>query len=75
MAKSKAKLKTKTSEAILQELAEQFTHTMATEGISRDDALLVVLNMLRYHSGLCFDKDMHEAFMEDFTVMLRRYAE
>jgi hypothetical protein len=75
MAKFKAKLKTKTSEAKLQELAEQFTHTMATEGISRDDALLVVLNMLRYHSGLCFDKDMHEAFMEDFTMLLRRYAE
>ena len=34
MTKSKAKLKTKTSEAKLQELAEQFTHTMATGGIT-----------------------------------------
>ena len=75
MAKSKARLKTKSPEGKLQELAEQFTHTMATECISKDDALLVVLNMLRYHSGLCFDKDMHEAFMEDFKVLLRRYAE
>ena len=43
-------------------LCEAVTLEMGKSGISKEDALLVVLNVLRYHSSLCMDEHAHAKF-------------
>jgi hypothetical protein len=66
------KKKNKRSEKKLQSVAEKCTFLIATEGVSAEDALVIVLDMLRYHSSLVMDPDRHEAFVEGVVAVLRR---
>lgn len=59
------------SEKKLQNLAETCTGLIATAGVSDEDALLVVLNMLQHHSSLVMDSASHNAFIDGFEAMLR----
>lgn len=67
------------NEQHLQDLAEQCTMTLATGWrrglVSAEDALLVVLNMLRYHSSLVMDKARHDAFMIGIKALLQAASE
>jgi len=60
------------SEEKLQNLAEKCTLLFAKSGVSAMDALLIVLNMLRYHSSLVMDDASHDAFMDGFKSLLQR---
>ena len=65
------KKKTK-SKKKLQNLAETCTGLIATAGVSAEDDLVIVINMLRHHPSLVMDPESHDAFMDGFNALLRR---
>lgn len=65
------KKKTK-SEKKMQNMAQTCTRLIAKAGVSAEDALVIVLDMLRYHSGLVMAPDRHEVFVDDVVAILRR---
>ena len=64
------KKKTK-SEKKLENLAETCTGLITTAGVSDEDALAIILNMLKYHSSLMMDTATHEAFIDGLKSLLR----
>ncbi len=64
--------KKKKSEKKLQDLAETCTGLIATAGVSAEDALAIVLNMLKYHSSLMMDTARHDSFIAGVKLVLRR---
>ncbi len=61
------------SEVQLKNIAQSFTMLMATnKGISKWDALSVVLGMLHFHTSLCMDKRIHRAFLAEVNEALQR---
>ena len=63
--------KKRKSEKKLQNLAETCTGLIATAGVSAEDALLIVLNMLQHHSSLVMDTASHDAFIDGLKSLLR----
>jgi hypothetical protein len=58
-------------ETTLQNLAEKCTRLIATADVSAEDALVIVLNMLRYHSSLVMDPISLDAFTDGLKSLLR----
>jgi hypothetical protein len=62
----------KNADAKLKKVAQKCTMLIAKSGVSRADGLLIVLNMLRYHSSLCMNKAEHDAFDNGIKALLQR---
>ena len=62
----------KNTDAKLKKLAQKCTVMIAKSGVSREDGLLIVLNMLRYHSSLCMSKAEHDAFVNGIKALLQQ---
>ena len=62
----------KNTDAKLKKVAQKCTTQIAKSGVSREDGLLIVLNMLRYHSSLCMDKAAHDAFVNGIKALLQK---
>lgn len=61
-----------TNEDKLVRLAEQCTLLIEESNVSNSEALLVVLNMLNYHSNLLMEQGEHELFLGDVQEALRK---
>lgn len=55
-----------------QNIAEKCTNLIIKSGVSEQDALAIVLNMLEYHSSLMLDTASHDAFIDGLKALLRR---
>lgn len=60
------------SEKKLQNVAETCTGLIVTAGVSAEDALAIVLNMLKYHSSLIMDQANHDSFIAGVKLVLRQ---
>lgn len=56
----------------LQDVAQECTNLIFNSGITTLDGLLIVLNMLTYHSSLVMSKDSHNVFIRGLKRQLRR---
>lgn len=55
-----------------QNVAEKCTNLIIKSGVSEEDALAIVLNMLEYHSSLMLDTASHDEFIDGLKSLLRR---
>lgn len=62
----------KRKEKKCQKVAEACTELIIKSGVSHENALTIVLNMLEYHSSLIMDTASHDAFIDGLKALLRR---
>ena len=60
------------SDKQIRNIAQTCTRLIADSGASAEDALAIVLDMLRYHAGLVLAPNRHEVVVDAVVAVLRR---